>query len=180
MKRLIKKLFGFTLTELMAVVVIVGILVIMSAGSFRQAVERSHFNEGLQAGASVQEAVNRFYYENLTSSDKYYPSIDELDIELSKSGSCATPSDHCAKTRYFEVEITNAGANKTVVQAYRTKDGVRKDFSIRFYPEYREQKRLEECLFTTAAGKTLCMSMGYYSCTSDNVCNRDYGFYDQN
>lgn len=176
MKRLLRKLFGFTLTELMAVVIIVAILAAMSAGSFKQAIERSHFNEGLQASANVAASVDRFYYENLTAASKY-PKISDLDVELSKAGACATPSDYCAKTRYFEVEITKDSDNGTVVQAYRTKGGVRSDFSIRYYPEFRSSHQaLEECIYTTTAGKNLCMSVGYYSC-EDSVCNREYGYY---
>lgn len=40
---------GFTLTELMAVVIIIGILAGIGFGSYQKAIERSRFSEGLAA-----------------------------------------------------------------------------------------------------------------------------------
>ena len=175
MKRLLCKIQGFTLTELMAVVIIVAILSAMSAGSFKQAIERSHFSEGLQAGAAISEAVSRFHYDNLGKANNDYPRMSELDIELSKWGSCHTSSDYCKKTRYFEVEVRNGGN----VRVFRSKKGTRTDYIITFYPEFGDYKGLETCDATTAAGKNLCVSMGYTSCSgslpSEVVCNKSYG-----
>ena len=51
--------YGFTLTELMVVVIIIAILAGLGLGSYKKAVERSHFTEGLQAVNAVAEAVTR-------------------------------------------------------------------------------------------------------------------------
>jgi len=172
MKRALLKIIGFTLTELMAVVVIIAILAGMSAGSFKQAIERSHFNEGFQAGAAVSEAVSRFHYDNLTKASNTRPQMSQLDLELSKWGECASSSNYCKKTRYFEIVIATGGE----VRAFRTKKGVRTDYAIYFYPEFGSEHKLEECLYSNNSGKNLCVSMGYSLCAS-SVCSRSYGYY---
>jgi len=172
MKQLFGKTTGFTLMELMAVVIIVAILSAMSAGSFKQAIERSHFAEGLQAGSAISEAVARFHYDNLGKHNNTQPKMSELDIELSKWGNCHSSSDYCKKTRYFEVVIGTDG----VVQVHRAKGGNRVDYSIVFYPEFGANKSLEECIYSSNAGKTLCVSMGYTSCNTDSsTCSKSYG-----
>ena len=120
---------GFTLTELMAVVIIIGILAGIGFGSYQKAIERSRFSEGLAAGAAVQEAVNRYYYENtdLASSARKYPKIAYLDISLANAKECATKSDYCVRTKYFEVIVSNSGS----VYAYHMK-GLRANCIICF------------------------------------------------
>ena len=82
---------GFTLSELLAVVVILSILAVMALGSFRLAVEKAHFTEGLQAAEKVAAALERFYYENssLPYFNRIYPTMDQLDLSFSDMGDCA-------------------------------------------------------------------------------------------
>lgn len=81
---------GFTLSELLAVVVILSILAIMATGSFRLAIEKAHFTEGLQAAEKVAAALERFYYENpsLPYEERIYPSMEQLDLSFSDMGPC--------------------------------------------------------------------------------------------
>lgn len=72
---------GFTLTELMAVVIIIGVLSGIGLGTYKKSVERSYFSEGQASGASIAEAVIRYTQEN----GAYKPNFDELDISLANS-----------------------------------------------------------------------------------------------
>lgn len=55
---------AFTLAELMAVVVIVGILAGIGLGTYRKAGERAQFQEGLQGAHAIMAAHDEYYYDN--------------------------------------------------------------------------------------------------------------------
>lgn len=159
---------GFTLTELLAVVIIIGILTGLSLGNFRQAFERSHFSEGLQAGAALNGAISRYYYDNLDKSEsaRTSPSASQLDISLTNAGACtAITKTPCFRTKYFEVYYDSSSK---YVESCRVKNGSTKDYCIRFYPDFSSTHALEKCrvLNSSAAGKNLCISMGYTSVSS--------------
>ena len=58
---------GFTLTELITVVIILGILTALASGSYKKAVERSRMSDGLVAATTVAEAVDRYYLEHVAT-----------------------------------------------------------------------------------------------------------------
>ncbi|MBO4675752.1 MAG: prepilin-type N-terminal cleavage/methylation domain-containing protein [Elusimicrobiaceae bacterium] len=82
---------GFTLSELLAVAVILAILAVMATGSFRLATEKATFTEGLQAAEKVAAAMERFYYENpsLPYEKRIFPTMDQLDLSFSNMKDCA-------------------------------------------------------------------------------------------
>ena len=137
---------GFTLTELMAVVIIIGILAGIGFGSYQKAIERSRFSEGLAAGAAVQEAVNRYYYENTDLSDG--------------SKDCASKNDYCVRTKYFEVIVNNTGR----VYAYHMKGNTRQLYYLLWLPSFDSSREGEACVpfgSNTTEGVDFCKSMGY-------------------
>lgn len=153
---------GFTLTELMAVVIIIGILAGIGFGSYQKAIERSRFSEGLAAGASVQEAVNRYYYENtdLSEASRKHPKIAYLDIGLANAKDCATKSDYCVRTKYFEVLVNTSGW----VYAYHMKGTTRQLYYIRWFPSFYSARKGEACASfgsNSTEGADFCKSMGY-------------------
>ena len=155
---------GFTLTELMAVVIIIGILAGIGFGSYQKAIERSRFSEGLAAGAAVQEAVNRYYYENtdLSSSARKYPKIAYLDIGLTNAKDCATKSNYCVRTKYFEVIVSNSGS----VYAYHMKGTTRQLYYLLWRPSFSSVRKSEACApfgSNATEGADFCKSMGYTS-----------------
>lgn len=160
---------GFTLTELMAVVIIVGILAAVASGSFKKAIERSHFSEGLVAANTVLGAVERYYAESCNEgSCVSRPTMAQLDVSLANQRACTSASNHCAKTKYFEINIQNG-----YVEAVRMKDSKQGDYTIRVYPETfgSNQRTGDVCIAnTTPGGKDLCISMGYANCNSSNHC----------
>lgn len=153
---------GFTLTELMAVVIIIGILAGIGFGSYQKAIERSRFSEGLAAGAAVQEAVNRYYYENTDLSDRARkrPKMAYLDIGLANAKDCATKSDYCIRTKYFEVSVDTLGW----VYAYHMKGTTRQLYYIRRFPSFYSARKGEACIpfgGNSTEGADFCKSMGY-------------------
>lgn len=152
--------YGFTLTELMVVVIIIAILAGIGLGSYKKAVERSHFTEGLQAANAVAESVARYYYDNPEASDRRQPAMDRLDIALSNAEKrtcravATQDSKYCARTKYFEVRIYNG-----YVSADRVKGNNTGDYSIFSYPQFNAQQ--DVCRGNTQVGKDLCVSLGY-------------------
>lgn len=155
---------GFTLTELMAVVIIIAILAGIGLGSYRKAVERSHFTEGLVDGNAILEAVNRYYYDNpdLSDSERKRPKVDYLDIGLSNARSCTiNPNkDYCLRTKYFEIVVQSWG-----VQVNRVQNNAVKDYYFYLYPDFATGHYPDQCISRSATGHDLCVTMGYTNCS---------------
>ena len=152
---------GFTLTELMAVVIIIGILAGIGFGSYQKAIARSRFSEGLSAGASVQEAVNRYYYENtdLSETARKRPKMAYLDIGLANVKDCVSKSDYCVRTKYFQISINSDGS----VSATHFKGTNANLYAIGWVPSFSGERRGEICtpVNNTQEGQDFCKSMGY-------------------
>lgn len=83
---------GFTLVELIVVVIILGILASVGIPQYRRALERSRGAEGYAGLASIQEAEKIYF----ATSEKYYPTVGtkfdnaadgiKLDITLPQAG----------------------------------------------------------------------------------------------
>lgn len=161
---------GFTLTELMAVVIILAILAAVAAGSYKKAIERSHFSEGLMAANTVLGAVERHYAETCSEgSCVARPKIADLDVSLANQRTCTTASDYCTKTKYFEITVRDVGT----VDAVRMKGSKKGDYTIRVFPGTfgRYQHIGDACIANTLpGGKDLCVSLGYADCNDSNYC----------
>ena len=70
---------GFTLLELLVVVLIIGILAGIALPQYQRAKEKSIMTEGIQLAKQIAEANQRYYLVN----DKYADDIRDLDIEFS-------------------------------------------------------------------------------------------------
>ena len=72
---------AFTLIELLVVVLIIGILAAIALPQYEKAVERSRSIEGLVKLRALQDAIERYYWENNT-----YPystaDLEKLDISV--------------------------------------------------------------------------------------------------
>ena len=161
---------GFTLTELMAAVVILGILAAVAMGSYSKAIERSHMAEALTVGSAILEGVNRYYYDNRRKSNRKCPKLTDLDVSVSKAlGACATPTDYCVKTKYFEITVPNdCNASPAVVTAARINGA----YSIKFYPDFSSVSSLEKCVYANAKGQQICQGAGYKTCNSSSECTK--------
>ncbi len=162
---------GFTLTELMAVVIIVAILAAVGAGSYKQAIERSRFSDGLVAANTVLGAVERYYDDSCGEGHCISrPKIKYLDISLANQKNCTANTDFCTKTKYFEITVYDG-----YVEAKRMKGTAQGDYSILVYPEsFGENGRTDtQCHYNSDLGQDLCVSVGYATCSdSSKSCTK--------
>ena len=163
---------GFTLTELLAVIIIISILSGLSVGYYKRSVEQSRFSEGLAAAGAVVEALNRAYLDEQfeggsAPGEGKVHSFKTLDVSVGDN--CA--SENCQTTPNFVVYITT-NSNQEVVRAYRGSDK-NGPYYIEMYPNYDSNKDKITCVGNNNSeeGKTFCQSMGYVSC-SGYVCTK--------
>lgn len=169
MKRKFMK--GFTLTELMAVVIILSLLSGIAAGTYKKAVERTRVSDGLTAASNVMGALERYLWEHPdirlgnTANAITLPTKDKLDISFPNQQDCANDSNYCFKTKYFETVYLPDGK----VMAARSTG----DYTIIVYSSVigTDLRKDPECIGNTLQGRKLCVSAGYVDCTG-NVCNR--------
>lgn len=165
---------GFTLTELMAVVIIVAILAAVSVGYYGKAQEQSYFAEGLSTVSAIAEAVNRSYLDDQLEgkTPTKQPKISSLDVGISGNNrSCRTSSDYCVRTRYFEINIGDDG----VTTATRTSEKSVAQYQIQIQPHFAATNRDQiACIGASADSDSLkfCQAMGYTQCV-DTVCTKD-------
>ena len=129
---------GFTLAELLAVVIIVAILAALATGYYKRSVEQSRFAEGLAAASAIAEGVNRSYEEQRMegiASPTKRPKISSLDISV-RSKACQTVSDYCIKAGNFEI-VVNAEGVTTAYQGTTTNY----KYSIEVQPHFASSNR---------------------------------------
>lgn len=133
---------AFTLAELMAVVVIVGILAGIGLGTYRKAGERAQFQEGLQGAHSIMAAHDEYYYDN-----RAYPTkMTDLAISFPKS----TASGLTIISPHFTYTLTRGSYGR--VKATRS-DG---SYAICVYSELNVNSSADAC----TGNKDFCESVG--------------------
>lgn len=175
---------GFTLAELMAVVIILAVLSGMAIGAYKQAAERSHFSEGLQMGTALTEAINRYYYDhlNLSASDRTSPTVSKLDMTFTNAATCTAVENsekpYCTRGRYFE---TVYDPENYEVKAFRVKADSKSDYYLLFYPEFNNIRSVEKCVplknganVASKSGESICQAMGYTSVDSYGAYRKPY------
>lgn len=136
---------AFTLAELMAVVIIVSIIAGIGFGSYRKAIDRAKFSDGLSGAHTLAAAYDAYYYDH----DYTYPSqISQLAVELSG----ASVSGSGMTTPNF---IYTLGSDAVKAQAV---DG---DYVIYVYYEPKTGVAKPDRCEGSGDGVDFCKSMGY-------------------
>lgn len=152
---------GFTLTELIAVIVILSVLAMVAVGSYRKALERSRMGEAYNIGSTLLEAVNRYYYDNRARTDRKCPKVSDLDVGVAKK---AAQGDYSVTTQYFTITIpSNCNDTAPVIKATSQNGG----YAIEFFPDFSTLSQ-EKCSYTTDKGKAFCVTAGYKSCNDSS------------
>ncbi len=114
MKSLNKK--GFTLIEMLVVVLIIGILAAVALPQYFKAVEKSRATEALSIMGSLAAAMER---ARLVSSSNTYPeSLSSLDIEFADVNGSPVTGDSWS-TNNFTIKVDGTGTADGVVTASR-------------------------------------------------------------
>ena len=105
---------GFTLTELLVVVLIIAILSSVALPQYMKAVEKARATEAIELLGTLARAESAYYLTN----DTYTTGLDELGIVL--PGISATPS--LANTTNFQFQAVSANSTRLIVNAKRKSD----------------------------------------------------------
>lgn len=149
---------GFTLTELLAVVVILSILSALSLGYYKRSVEQSRFSEGLAAASMLSEAVNRFYLDAQIENISYGDPAGCLSMGFLDMGALE-------QTHYFTLDHGTCGAGElpdygTVI--YNRNNG---KYFIRVNSHnYPTSPDRVYCGSSSTEGLEFCQSIGYNNC----------------
>ena len=90
---------GFTIVEIMVVVIIVGILAAIALPQYITTIEKGRSAEAVTNMGSLRTALDRYWYQNSTGTD----SIDDLDIDNPNS----------VANRLFQYSITSSCTSST-------------------------------------------------------------------
>ncbi len=104
-----KKLNAFTLSELLVVLIIVGILVLIALPNLMPLVNKARSVEAQQGLKTIYALEKTYYMEHLN----YTTSLDELGFEMEKSGD---------NNNNYEFVIIDAGDQGFLAKATATKD----------------------------------------------------------
>lgn len=175
---------GFTLAELLAVVIIVAILSAFSLGYYKRSVEQSRFAEGLTASSALVEALNRAYFNDrldgvADATAKKKRKIATLDISIGNPGTCSSNAKYCISTPRFEIHVLES-SGVAYVRAYRGEKSNNNytyfiDLKPSFWSTDSYKDRISCGWYSSGAKaadrKAFCQSMGYTSC-SGSTCTK--------
>ena len=123
MKKERRKTKGFTLIEMLVVVLIIGILAGIALPQYREAVEKSIMQEAIINLKAIANANERFYMINGRYAN--YVEMDKLDVEIlgevKESG--IGLGGKRTMTKYF-IYAPNTGSDNSKSVAHRVREGV--------------------------------------------------------
>lgn len=104
---------GFTLVELLVVVLIIGILSAVALPQYQKAVEKSRMTEALILVKKIVEAQKIFYMSNGRYAS--FEEMETLDLQFPKSSTIAYSGQHRYRTKDFAYSCQGTGATEIAV-----------------------------------------------------------------
>ena len=166
---------GFTLTELLTVIVIIGILGGIGLGSYRKGIDRARFAEGLSNAHAIAAAVDEYYYNNNSRPPQYLSNRVGIPLKnATVSGNRVTTDNFVYDYKpYYDASDLSLNASDRRVIA--TSQNANTQYNIVVYTRMAEDAygapRPDQC--NKAAD--FCKSMGYKNCTGSgtgSVCTK--------
>lgn len=108
-----KRQQGFTLTEIMIVVAIIGILAAIAYPSYQESVRKSRRADARAVLLEAAQFMERRYTENLTAG---YGGITQADLNAQRLG--ASPKD--GGTAFYNIQLAAVGQNNFTLSAVPT------------------------------------------------------------
>ena len=146
---------GFTLIEMLVVVLIIGILAAIALPQYRKAVEKARATEAFINLSSLEKAIDLWKLTNGTPTSNQWKLIEEgaLDIEFS----CLSfDNDHCCLTNNFRYWAECATNGNCEVGTYRIN-------SSTYYPlvAWRDADGnwTRKCGYFDDSGKSICKTL---------------------
>ena len=160
---------GFTLIEILVVVLIIGVLVVIALPQYNRAVEKARYTEAEETLHSIYQAQHGYYI----SHGRYSEDFSGLDLDFPNvSGNRGTGA--VLSTQNFEISLEDVNEANTLAKANRKKGEVT---SYSLYKNLDTGQLLCEDFDKTDS--ITCSSLGFgsevYTCGDGSISNNGSG-----
>jgi type IV pilus assembly protein PilE len=152
---------GFTMGELLVVVIIIGVLTGAGVAQYTSFIKKSRALEALTTARSMAESANRFYGERGT-----YSGMDialNLDIKVNKKNFGFFTNIDGTSTEGLSAEATNVTAIRLNSQGAPITNTADSNYFMLLFYLLRGEISFARCY---GADQGLCKSLGYRTCVT--------------
>ena len=110
---------GFTLLELLIVVVIIGILAAIALPQYRKIVEKARMSEAIIMVEKIADAQERYYLIN----NDYTRDINDLDIDIIGEDTTYSGRIPAIKGKFFKFASSNASGTQNYISIVQRNKG---------------------------------------------------------